>query len=66
MLYKKIHRQYVREFRMGRRFRYKGCRFEITGKPYIDFTFIWIAGCWELINTVSGRLWNKDRITWLD
>ena len=38
MLYKKIHRQYFREFRIGRRFKYEGngvvC--EVTKKLYID------------------------------
>ena len=40
MLYKKIHRQYLRQFRIGRRFKYKFCGCsevcKVTKKLYID------------------------------
>lgn len=35
MLYKKIHRQYVKEFRKGRKFKYNGFVYEVTGEPHI-------------------------------
>lgn len=38
MLYKKIHRQYLREFRMGRKFRYNGEVHEVAGKLYINYS----------------------------
>ena len=42
MLYKKIHRQYLREFKKGRRFKYYdgsyNVRDEVTSKPYIDYS----------------------------
>lgn len=66
MLYKKIHRQYVKEFQVGRKYRFEGGEvYKITTSPYIGSCFIFIVD-WELINIVSGRLWNKDRIEWLD
>lgn len=41
MLYKKIHRQYVREFRrrIGRKFKYEWCGggvYKVTSEPFID------------------------------
>lgn len=38
MLYKKIHRQFLREFRIGRKFKYSrsGDVCEVTGKPLIN------------------------------
>ena len=35
MLYKKIHRQYVKEFWVGRKFKYKCNIYEVTGGPRI-------------------------------
>ena len=78
MLYKKYHRQYVREFRVGRRFRYgSGNIFEITSKPQIDRYYIYIGIDKRLYNCNilrltpltllgKGRLWGKKEITWLD
>lgn len=42
MLYKKVHRQYLREFRIGRRFKdkYDNCIDEITGKPYTYYIMV--------------------------
>ena len=38
MLYRKIHRQYVRQFIVGRRFRwYNGEVRKVIGKPNIDY-----------------------------
>lgn len=39
MLYKKIHRQCVRQYRVGRKFRCinSGNVYEVTGKLYIDY-----------------------------
>ena len=39
MLYKKIHRQYLREFRKGRRFKLDGEIYKIIKKPFIDYPF---------------------------
>ena len=71
MLYKKIHRQYVKEFRVGRKYKLYGdddvvC--EIAGKPYIDIEGSCInTDCWFLISLSSGRLFfNKDDFEWLD
>ena len=37
MLYKKVHRQYLREFRMGRKFRLNdGVKYRIDTKPFIS------------------------------
>ena len=42
MLYKKVHRQYVRQYRIGRKFKWKfGWLeevYEVTQKPYIDIS----------------------------
>ena len=46
MLYKKYHRQYVREFREGRKFEHRGSAggvfgvYEVIGKPYISGRYI--------------------------
>lgn len=75
MLYKKIHRQHVRQFRVGRKFRfvdnYNDRVYKITGKPHIP---LFTKGkrstirvdCWDLIFVWSGKLWHKDDITWLN
>lgn len=67
MLYKKIHRQYLREFRKGRKFLIYGycdvC--DVTREPYIEDNYITI-GCWRLIPLWSGELWYKSEITFLD
>ena len=80
MLYKKIHRQHVREFRVGRRFKwYDGltCRFdvyEVTGKPHIDLRY----GCisvklditgpysWILTPIADPQKGIMDHINWLE
>ena len=45
MLYKKIHRQYLREWRLGRKFKLdNGEVYEVTKEPFIDEGFqIWLA-----------------------
>lgn len=37
MLYKKTHRQHVRKYWIGRKFKYGDCEevYKVTGKPYI-------------------------------
>ena len=69
MLYKKIHRQYVKEFRRGRKYEYDdGCDskvFEITRKPQIVENFIWVGNLY-IIPLFSGQLLYKEEITWLD
>lgn len=76
MLYKKIHRQHVKRFRIGREFRFVGFHeAKIIKEPYIDGNYIKINvddngyGYNELtvISFYSGKLWHKDDdITWLD
>ena len=72
MLYKKTHRQYLREWRLDRKFkagnRDKVYRVSIKLKPYITEGFIQIGG-WRLIymkGPRSGRLYDKDAFKWLD
>lgn len=78
MLYKKIHRQYLREFRIGRGYRYENesvYRNRITRKPYINEDYIQIDvdneyfgdRCIALIALYSGKMWYKFKIiTWVD
>ncbi len=71
MLYKKIHRQYVREFRVGREFEYKHEIFVVTGGPCILSKRIAVAidsvrSLWYIIYLPYGRLRYKNDITWLD
>ena len=76
MLYKKIHRQHLREWRIGRKFRYKSSFgvYEVTGKPYICRRYIRVdevnnyeEKTYDLIVALNdGRLWNTDVIIWLD
>ena len=45
MLYKKIHRQYLREFKRGRKFKIrnincKGKEYEVTKEPYVKGNLI--------------------------
>lgn len=68
MLYKKIHRQHLREFRKGRKCKFLGgdIVYEITTKPHIGMTSINSDG-WCLIPIVGsfpGQLWYKEKITW--
>ena len=77
MLYKKIHRQYVKEFRVGRKFRDSfGEVYEITQKPQIDRDSIWArmldisissTHCQSrLLINAYGRFWLGVNIKWLD
>lgn len=72
MLYKKIHRQYLRQWRLGRKFKYGGFKtiFKITNKPYIDKNHtIRIDEKFPLISITgpfSGSMLSRDWITWLD
>lgn len=42
MLYKKVHRQYLRKFRVGRKFEYNNKVHEIIKEPYIYKNYICI------------------------
>lgn len=72
MLYKKVHRQFLREFRIGRRFKYGSFKtiYKITNKPYIDQNYsIRIVENFPLISMTgpfSGSMLSRDWITWLD
>lgn len=70
MLYKKVHRQYLREFWIGRKIKdkYDNSIGEVTGKPYTYYGDIWLEG-WCLIpmtGRYSGTLRNKKRLTLLN
>ena len=70
MLYKKIHRQYLREFKKGRKFKFNDGSeevYEIFDEPLVDEDdeLIWVDGM-SLISLYSGRLLHKDYITWLN
>ena len=70
MLYKKIHRQFLRECRIGRK--YKRCSSNVvdvvTGKPHIDSDFNSIlADGWNVITIKgqdSGKIWNRSIFNW--
>ena len=79
MLYKKIHRQFLREFKVGRKYRFGGVVFEITGKPYICGRYIrvdevnifeeWTYDTYDIIIALDNGKMSikiKDIITWLD
>ena len=70
MLYKKIHRQYLREFKRGRKFKIrnincKGKVYEVTKEPIIGRVAIWIDGM-DLISFYSGKIRYKDEFKWID
>lgn len=70
MLYKKIHRQYVKEFRKGRKFKTKYTVSEVIGKPYIEeegyyigvdlFNLIFMRGPSKGILIYMGIEWLGD------
>lgn len=73
MLYKKYHRNYLKQFRIGRRFKFhenEGNVFGVTCKPYIEKDYkgnyinISITR-WYLISLVSGKIVLRH-ITWLN
>ena len=67
MLYKKIHRQHVKEWRLGREFKYYNIH-RVTKKPHIEGSYIWMDG-WHLISIRGihlGQIHYKEKITWLD
>lgn len=69
MLYKKTHRQYIREFWVGRKYRYRYNHEvrKIIFKPEVCEYFIRVGNC-ILIDTRGPRLGQiqKKDITWLD
>lgn len=75
MLYKKVHRQYLRQFRKGRKYKFNDSNIvgEIIRKPSIDkeygYIYIRVGGLYLITMTGpgSGKMWHKDDyITWLD
>ena len=71
MLYKKIHRQFLREFRVGRKFKYGNSRVvhEVTSKPRIEGDCIQVEG-WYLIY-IDGPykykgVYRGNNVVWLD
>ena len=70
MLYKKVHRQFLRDFRVGRKYKLHGDEVvrEITKKPYIGKQDNCInTDRWFLISFSTGRLiFNKDDFEWLN
>ena len=68
MLYKKIHRQYLKNFRLGRKFKFCGLPevYEITREPRIGLCYI-STDRWLLIELYSGKMTLHDGyITWID
>lgn len=78
MLYKKIHRQFLREFRVGRKFKYNKVVYEVTEKPHIDPEYIYSVvsdNKWPLIPLVDAPIYyypdkgertDEDYIEWLN
>ena len=81
MLYKKIHRQYLREWRKGREFRFddSGEECEIIRRgPYIRDNYIWAdygdvdyddSDDLDLIHLTGpdlGQIWDKNDMIWLE
>lgn len=68
MLYKKIHRQHLREFRKGRRFKRGYTVSEIIGKPYIEEKGYFV--CVDLLNIIFMRGPNRGiliySVEWLE
>ena len=72
MLYKKVHRQYLREFRTGRKFKFYDdniINFNVTREPYFVGRMVCIdenrGNCKAVLSILSGRVKNKE-IVWLD
>lgn len=66
MLYKKVHRQYVRQFRIGRKYKFSSYVYEVIEKPYINIRKGYIAAeCRVLIIISSGKMYWHD-IIWLE
>ena len=70
MLYKKVHRQYLKEWRLGRKFKYLGSNDEVvvrkvTYEPTIVDSYICVNGV-DLISFSSGKIRYKDVFIWLD
>lgn len=73
MLYKKIHRQYLREFRKGRKFKYTHNPDIIIIKLYIEEGGIWLNRSYDgdvllisLDNPFKGVIGYKNLITCLE
>lgn len=72
MLYKKIHRQFVKQFWVGRRYCIHGDVYEITEKPRINCrgTYIDVNGGWPVIyiagSRCSGKIQYKGTFGWID
>lgn len=75
MLYKKVHRQYLREFRLGRKFRFDGEVYKVTTKPvttdstiFIFCDNVWLFSLFSTAGRNSGlQLWNRrGNVMWLD
>lgn len=78
MLYKKIHRQYLREFKVGRKFEYRGSgdigkitKLYTTRDCYVSVSARF--GCLPISLTLihmtgpwNGKLLYIDDITWLE
>ena len=67
MLYKKVHRQYLRQFRVGRRFMYCGFVYKITKGPFfLTSKRIWIdrgmGNCMSILSESGERV----SIFWLN
>ena len=80
MLYKKVHRQFLREFKKGREFRVGDDVYKVTREPCIDPEYIYSVvsdNAWPLIPLVDapksiyyypdkGERIDEDYIEWLN
>lgn len=68
MLYKKTHRQYLREFRVGRKLKYIGGGvYRIIEKPHIRIERNYICvGHWDRISLITGQCHYNGTIVWLE
>ena len=74
MLYKKIHRQHLRQFRKGRKFKFKPGNevYRVSRKPYIideDHTIYVDFGDYDflgIISMTSRRIRYIGKIIWLE
>lgn len=71
MLYKKVHRQFLRDFRVGRKFKTKySVVCEITKGLHISREWIVVEvddeDMWYIIKLFSGQIWDKNDMIWLE
>lgn len=66
MLYKKVHRQYVREWRLGRKYKFSGVVLEVIREPYINIEKGYIAAEYRVLIRISSGKMYRHEIIWLE